>query len=181
MKGITLRAATLADVDGLASMHVASWRETYTGIMPDELLASHSVETRAAMWTNILGNREAFGCAEVLIAHDLNRIIAFGSCGEPRDRALADAGFDSEIGGLYVLRSHQKRGIGHSIMAAMSEFLSGLGYKGAYLWVLRDNGPARTFYESLGGRFLAERQDERFEGAIAEVAYGWSDWSDFVR
>lgn len=42
----TIRAATLDDIPSLASMHVASWRETYTGIMPDATLLSLSVEAR---------------------------------------------------------------------------------------------------------------------------------------
>jgi hypothetical protein len=29
-------------------MHVASWRETYTGLLPDKMLSSLSVEARAS-------------------------------------------------------------------------------------------------------------------------------------
>jgi hypothetical protein len=38
------------------------------------------------------------------------------------------------------------------------------------LWVLEDNGPARRFYERLGGTPIAEKR-----GGLVEVAYGWSD------
>ena len=41
-----LRVATLDDTHALASMHVASWRETYTGPLPDKMLSSRSVEAR---------------------------------------------------------------------------------------------------------------------------------------
>lgn len=177
---LRMRAATPADVVSIASVHVASWRETYTGIMPDELLADQSVETRTSMWTEVFRNRELFNCSEIFVAQDADRIIAFGSCGPQRDHTLTDGGFDGEIGGLYVLQSHQKRGVGRLLMAAMFEVLSGLGHTGASLWVLRDNQPARAFYKGLGGKIVGEKRDERFNGALAEVAYGWSDLSRLI-
>ena len=176
-----MRVATLADVVSIASVHVVSWRETYTGIMPAELLAEQSVETRMSMWTEVFRNRELFNCSDIFVAEDDDRIIGFGSCGPQRDHILAEGGFDGEIGGLYVLQSHQKRGVGCLLMAAMSEVLSGLGHTGASLWVLHDNQPARAFYKGLGGKVVGEKRDERFNGALAEVAYGWSDLSCLVR
>lgn len=178
---LRMRAATPDDAVSIASVHVASWRETYTGLMPDALLAEQSVETRTSMWTEVFCNRELFNCSEIFVVQDADRIIAFGSCGPQRDRTLAEGGFDGEIGGLYVMQSHQKRGLGRLLMTAMSEVLSDLGYTGAGLWVLRENRPARAFYKGLGGKVVGEKRDERFKGALAEVAYGWSDLSRLVR
>lgn len=177
MDELRIRAATQVDVPSIASVHVASWRETYTGIMPEELLAEHSFETRVSMWTDVFHNREHFNCSEILVAQDANHIVAFSSCGPQRDTSLANDGFDGEIGGLYVLRSHQKHGAGRSLMSAMSGVLLGLGHTGASLWVLRDNLPARAFYERLGGEMVGRRTDERFNGVLAEVAYGWTNLS----
>jgi hypothetical protein len=42
------------------------------------------------------------------------------------------------------------------------------------LCVFKDN-PARRFYESLGGRFIEERQFELGGVTIDEVLYGWPD------
>lgn len=174
---LRMRAATPADVVSIASVHVASWREAYTGIMPDSFLAEQSIETRISMWTEVFRNRELFNCSEIFVVQDAGRIIAFGSCGPQRDHTLADGGFDGEVGGLYVLQSHQKRGVGRLLMAAMFEVLSSLGHTGASLWVLRDNQPGRDFYKCLGGKIVGKKRDKRFNGALAEVAYGWSDLS----
>lgn len=46
----SIRGATVADAEGIAHIHVASWRSTYRGIMPDALLAGLSMERRAANW-----------------------------------------------------------------------------------------------------------------------------------
>ncbi|MDH7974024.1 GNAT family N-acetyltransferase [Sphingomonas sp. AR_OL41] len=178
MGGINLRKATRGDAAALGALHVASWREAYSGIMPDAMLAGISVEARTAMWDEVLGDPEAFGGTSVFVAEDSGRMVGFGSCGGQRDPALARAGFDGEITALYVLRSHQKRGVGRSIMSAMAERLSALGYSGLGLWVLRDNVPARAFYEGLDGTIVGEKSDKRFAGALVEVALGWSDLPD---
>jgi ribosomal protein S18 acetylase RimI-like enzyme len=177
---IKLREAIQTDAATLGALHVASWHETYAGIIPDEMLAGLSVETRTAMWSKILGDPDASGDTAVFVAEDGGRIVGFGSCGKQRDRTLADAGFGGEIGAIYIFRSHQNRGVGRSIMAAMSQALSGLGHTAASLWVLRDNTPARTFYEGLGGEIVGEKSDKRPNATLVEVAYGWRDLSRLV-
>lgn len=181
MNAIRLRRAAPADAAALGALHVASWHETYAGILPDEMLADLSVEARSAMWGKVLHDPAAFGDTAVFLAEDGNRMIGFGSCGRQRDTTLADAGFSGEIGAIYVLRSHQNRGTGRAILAAMSGFLSALGHEAASLWVLRENGPARTFYEALGGEIIGEKTDEQAEATLIEVAYGWRDLSSLVR
>jgi GNAT superfamily N-acetyltransferase len=181
VNAIKLREATQTDAAALGSLHVASWHETYTGIIPDEVLVGLSVEARTAMWSKILSDPAALGDTAVFVAEDGGRIVGFGSCGQQRDKALADAGFGGEIGAIYVFRSHQNRGVGRSIMAAMSQFLSGLGHTAASLWVLRENTPARTFYEGLGGEIVGEKRDEQPNATLIEVAYGWRDLSRLVR
>jgi ribosomal protein S18 acetylase RimI-like enzyme len=181
VNAIRLREATQADAAALGILHVASWHETYTGLIPDEMLAGLSVEARTAMWSQILNDPAAAGCAAVFVAEDGDLMVGFGACGEQRDKTLANAGFGGEIGAIYVLRSHQNRGLGRSIMAAMFEFLSGQGRSAASLWVLRENSSARRFYEGLGGEVIGERADEQAEATLIEVAYGWRDLSGLVR
>ena len=180
MNVIMLREATKAGTAALASLHVASWQETYTAILPDEITAGLSVERQAAMWSKILGDPGAFGCASVVLASAGDDIVGFGSCGEQRDQALADAGFGGEFSAIYVLRSHQSRGIGRAIMTRMRTALFRVGHTAASLWVLRDNASARTFYERLGGEIIGEKAREESGAALVEVAYGWRDLSRFA-
>ena len=54
----------------------------------------------------------------------------------------------------------------------MFDALIGGDHDSALLWVLATN-PSRFFYEAMGGRRIAER-DEKFWGhRLHEVAYGW--------
>ena len=60
------------------------------------------------------------------------------------------------------------------VSAGMLAKLKAGGLNEALVWVLSDN-PARFFYEAMGARRVAERQ-ERFAGErLEEAAYAWGD------
>jgi hypothetical protein len=98
----TIRIATIEDAPGLASMHVASWRETYAGILPDGVLSALSVQGRTAMWDRILRDPEKADSSVVHLVEDGDRIVGFGSCGSQRLETLKEKGYDGEIGHLCV-------------------------------------------------------------------------------
>jgi ribosomal protein S18 acetylase RimI-like enzyme len=159
-------------------MHVESWRETYPGLVPQAMLSSLSVPARTAAWSRILG--EPSRATGVFVADLGGRIVGFGSCGPQRAEALKAKGFDGEISAIYVLKAFQRLGLGSRLLFAMTSSLAESGFKAASLWVLRDNAPARRFYERYGGEVIAEREDVRPEGVLLEVAYGWPELKALV-
>ena len=177
MTAIRFREARPGDAAAIGALHVASWRETYAGLLPDAMLAALSAETRTAMWRRIIDEPDRFGNAAVFVAEEDGDILGFGSCGRQRDAALAAAGYGGEIGALYVLRAHQQRGAGRAIISALARALSDRGHAGASLWVLRENLPARRFYDALGGEVVGQRQEEQPGANFVELAYGWRDLS----
>jgi hypothetical protein len=42
------------------------------------------------------------------------------------------------------------------------------------VWVLRDNAPARGFYERLGGVYLREQPITIGSSTLQEASYGWT-------
>lgn len=170
-----IRVATPDDVHGLGSMHVASWRETYAGVLPDKMLSSLTVEGRAAAWAQIMGHPPTPGSTVIYLAECGGTIIGFGSCGAQRSENLKDKGFDGEVSAIYVLREFQKRRIGTRLFGVMSMDLIGRGFNAVALWVLRDNMRARRFYERYAGQVIAEREDVRDGVVLVELAYGWPD------
>ncbi|MFT4134741.1 GNAT family N-acetyltransferase [Labrys sp. (in: a-proteobacteria)] len=171
----TLRRANPQDAAKLGALHVASWRETYAGLMPDAMLAKLSVRARSAMWTRILADPPAVGNVAVYVAEDGGDIVGLGSCGWQRDQDLGDRGFDAEIGAIYILRSHQRGGIGRALMREMARALHAYGLRAVSLWVLRGNITARSFYERQGDEWVAEKEDRRGRFVLVEDAYGWRD------
>lgn len=179
MDSVSFREAKPGDAAALGLLHVASWHETYADLLPDRLLDGLSAEARSAMWSTILDDPAASGGAAVFVAESEGGIVGFGACGDQRDEALKERGFDGEVGAIYVLRSHQRAGVGRSLMSLLARNLLDRGRTAATLWVLRENASARSFYERLGGAPAGERADEQLE--MTEVAYGWSDLSLLVR
>ena len=176
-----IRVATLDDAHALASMHVASWHETYAGILPDKMLSSLSIDARAAMWANIMREPPTVGSAVIYLAEHEGTIIGFGSCGAQRTESIKNKGYDGEIGAIYVLREFQKRKIGTRLLRAMSSDLIRRGFNAAALWVLRDNLIARRFYEHFGAKVIAEREDVWDGAMLVELAYGWPDLKELDR
>lgn len=178
---INYREAGLSDARAIGRLHVDSWRETYTGILPEQLLDSLSAAARSAMWSSVLAGPVRSRRTAVFVAESRGRIVGFGACGDQRDETLRDRGFDAEIGAIYVPKAHQGGGVGRSLMARMAGKLLDQGRTAASLWVLRENVSARQFYVRMGGAHLGARVGEQAGATVHEVAYGWSDLATLRR
>lgn len=175
MDSMCFRHADFDDANSIGALHVASWRETYRGMLPDELLDGLSAESRSEMWRSVLSGPVNWDGTSVFVAENRCGIHGFGACGVQRDENLRKQGFDAEIGAIYVLQAQQSAGVGTRLMHLMARSLRGAGRKAAILWVLRDNFHARGFYERLGGTLIGERIEDFSGAALVEVAYGWSN------
>lgn len=169
----TVRRATLADAAALAHVHETTWRETYIGLMSEQMLNALTADARTEAWRRILLGETGY-LATTYVAARSGQLVAFGSCGEQRNEDFAAAGYGGEIAAVYVLNTDQRRGLGKRLMTAMMTDLADRGLAGFTLWVPRDNIPARSLYEQLGGKFLGQREDAREQGTLMEVAYGWA-------
>lgn len=189
MDEVAIRRAQAGDAAAIAAVHVAAWHETYAGLVPERMLSALSVAERAGRWHRILTTPDPSLQSAVFVALRPDRaVVGFGSCGRQPVAALLDGGFAGEFSALYVLAAHQGRGLGRRLMAVMAQDLLAREVRGAALWVLRDNRPARRFYEKLGATIVGRRietVDEHLRGERAraqddelhEVAYGWPDLS----
>ncbi len=172
---VGLRPARPGDAPAIARVHVETWRAAYAGIVPDTYLVAMTESKQALQWNNTI--RSAVAPEVVLVAESSDlpggRIVGFGSCGRARKRPGAGPG-GGEIFTLYVAPDWQGRGIGRRLLHGLLAKLKTGGLNEALVWVLSDN-PARFFYEAMGARRAAERQ-ERFAGVeLEEAAYAWGD------
>ena len=169
-----LRQAVPDDSEAVAALHVACWRETYRGLLPDALIDGMNVSDRTVQWQRALERRAD---VQVIVAEDASGALAgFASGGPARDAALGAA---QEIYAIYLRRAAQRRGLGRDLLRAVAANLAArtltpdrLSFG---LWVLRDNAPARAFYERMGGVACGERIERRDGHDLAEIAYRWSD------
>jgi GNAT superfamily N-acetyltransferase len=176
----TIRHATPNDAHAIASIHVQSWRETYPGIVPDEILASLSVEKREQSW------REDFQEGPTsdrfnLVAEDDSKVVCGfvvgGGFRRELESEIVRPGFDldrikGELQAIYLLKSHHKLGIGNDLFHRALAELKRLGHQSMFVWVLEKN-PTSGFYERKGGVEMA-RKRITIGVPMEEVGYGWN-------
>lgn len=166
-----VRPAVPEDVPSLANIHISSWRSTYRGLLPDELLENLSVENRETMWQQqvaIVRRDPSRGC--VWIAEiEPGDAIGFASGGPERE---ADSSFDGELYAIYLHHEHQRRGIGRLLLGFVAEHLRTHDFASMRAWVMKGN-PAQGFYERLGGQRVGEKETSMGGVSFIEVAYGW--------
>ena len=173
--GRLIRAASPLDAAALAQVHQQSWRTTYAGILPLDVIARQAGRKSDAAWRKRLAT--ARGVDETWIAERPRAgLIGFASCGPAREPI---EGLEAEIYALYVLQTEQRRGVGRALVRAAARHFVRNGYFGFYLWVLKANR-ARMFYEAMGGQEIAERTERLGKHPFAEIAYGWHDLTGLV-
>jgi ribosomal protein S18 acetylase RimI-like enzyme len=165
---VTIRAATPADAPAIGRIHVESWRETYRGLLSDNLVESVAAVVRAAMWRGALESERPI----VLFVAQRASGDLVGFIGGGSSRAVS-LPHDAEVYAIYVVRAAQQRGCGRRLMAALANTLLARGFKSLCLWVLEENAIARRFYERLGGVVVGEKMEVDGEYEFREVAYGW--------
>jgi ribosomal protein S18 acetylase RimI-like enzyme len=153
------------DAANLARVHVAAWRSTYPGLLPQAYLNAMNPRLHAKRWRLQLARPRA---GEVVMA-------AEGPTGIVGYCQGAANGRESEVFTLYLLKSAQKVGLGRQLLIATARVLKANEARMLRVWVLSGNNPARGFYERLGGRLIAERPVSGWGGGLNEVCYVWDD------
>lgn len=165
-----IRPARASDAPGIARVYVDTWRDTYAGLIPGPALIGLSYRRQTQIWAEELA-LPASGQVVVIANDAASGIVGFGSCGKMRGEALPYRG---EVFTLYVLPDFQDQGIGRRLLRRLFATLSARGMNSAVIWVLAAN-PARFFYQTMGGKLTAVRE-QRFWGVdLSEWAYGWPD------
>ena len=161
-----VRRAQVDDAAAIARVHVDSWRTTYHDLLPAEFLASLTVAGYHERWQRVIGE----GSSRVYVVEETGDVVGFASCG--RERA-GETGFNGELYAIYVLDSAQRRGHGRELVRAAVGGLREMGLKDMIIWVLRDNTPARRFYERLGGVYVRQQPITIGPATLEEISYGW--------
>jgi ribosomal protein S18 acetylase RimI-like enzyme len=164
-----IREAVPDDCREIGEIHVAAWRETYAGHLPDRVLAELSAARRAAIWSRSLEAKHPD--FRLLVAEDGGGLVGFGAC------RRADAGTvnaDGEVVAIYLLRRAQRRGTGRALLTSLFSLMALRGMRSAGLWVLRENTGARGFYRRLGASEGRHRTEAIGGVPAVEIACCWA-------
>lgn len=149
-----IRPACQTEFQELALLHVASWRDAYAGILPEEFLEKLSVEERSVMWEKSLSSSEI----KVLLHFDEGLLVGFAAICPSRDEDGKGVG---EIAAIYYRKEVWGTGLASELMNLVQKELLNAGFRKASLWVLRENRRAQAFYKKFG--FVADGTERKFE------------------
>ena len=141
---VTIRDAGPSDARAIAEVHVASWRDAYRRLLPDDFLDRLSIEDRERSWRTTFTD-PAYG---VVVAQDTGRVVGFASFGPSRDEGASQG--TGEIPAIYVHPDVLGSGVGRQLFEEAIGKLREGGFARATLWVLEANARARRFYEKAG-------------------------------
>jgi ribosomal protein S18 acetylase RimI-like enzyme len=157
---LTLREATLADLEPLADLHVRTFNETHVGPFG----SGPTLATRVWQWREKLSELDATHFLLVLET-PTKQLVGFIWC-HPADD---DPKWAARLNKIYLLRGYQRRGLGTRLIAAAVDRLLAHGLTSMMLFTEPDNEPACNFYDGLGGQ--RQMDDKGDFGGM----YGWPD------
>jgi ribosomal protein S18 acetylase RimI-like enzyme len=166
---MVIRPSQKDDVHSMSRVYVQTWRDTYLGVVPYAYLYEMSVPRLEQGFLSELKSKHVIS----YVAEDAGKLIGFISGGYERQ---GDHIYRGEIYALYVLKNHQRQGIGTKLVSALAMQLSQYGIYSMLVRVLEHN-PYRRFYEKINGIYL-RKHHMPFAGEVLDVAaYGWIDTS----
>ncbi|GAA0070075.1 GNAT family N-acetyltransferase [Clostridium sardiniense] len=156
-----IRKAIPHDALGITIVNVYTWKITYTGLIPDELIDKR-IDNLKYLAKEIREDIEKNN--NFIVASIENTIIGFCNYGKSRNESFMDSG---EINALYVLHGFQGEGLGEDLFLAGAKELKHLGYSSVIINCLQGN-PSIEFYKHMGGNVVSERKDTIKSTVITE-------------
>jgi RimJ/RimL family protein N-acetyltransferase len=145
--GLLVRRLDPQDAPAVARVHVASWRQAYRSLLPQEYLDSLSVEARTTTWAKAFSQLPD-QTSTTLVGELDGQIVGFACVGPNRDDDPEMA--SAELWGLYLDPAHWGAGHGHTLHTSALDVARASGATAATLWVLTTNQRGRHFYERHG-------------------------------
>jgi ribosomal protein S18 acetylase RimI-like enzyme len=167
---MAVRRATVDDAEAIERIRVETWRATYRGLLPADLIdqLQPNVERRRERLRSPPPSELNF------VAEEDPYVVGFAVAGPERTH---DPEYSGEIYAIYVLPGSHRKGHGRALVGACARELATRGMTSLLIWVLRENQVGRGFYERIGGMPVREKPLEEFPGAEehVEIGYGWKD------
>lgn len=144
---ITVRPAADEDIDGIASVFLRCWTNSYRDVVHPEEIAAWTAERATDVWRDHVRS----GRTAVLVADNDGGVL-----GVARHH-------DGTLDSLYVDPDASGRGIGRALVHAV---LEREGAREVHLWVFESNAAAQAFYGRIG--FVPNGRRRREPGYLTE-------------
>lgn len=141
----TIRQPTSGEASAIADLHVATWKEAYADLLPEDYFSEEYVAGRHRMWQHVLTHPR--DDMLVRVAEVEGEIVGFAWAGPGEGVNGEEAPRERLLYAIYVLAAHYGTGIGQALLD------ESLWEGPAMLWVAKENPRATAFYLRNGFRF----------------------------
>ena len=142
---ITIREPRPGEAPAIADVHVATWKEAYSDLLPGDYFSEEYVAGRRRMWQHVLTHPRDDMLVRVADAD--GEIVGFAWVGPGEGVDGEEAPRERLLYAIYVLAAHHGTGVGQALLDET------LGEGPAMLWVAKENPRATAFYLRNGFRF----------------------------
>jgi ribosomal protein S18 acetylase RimI-like enzyme len=118
-----IRRALPSDGAAIAAVHVAAWRSTYAGLLPDWTLTELSTRRQESYYARVIRSGGIVHVAEPDDRDDAPPVVGFVTA----SRAPACTIAEGEIETLYVLDDWREQGFGRGLIRAAGKDLAAAG------------------------------------------------------
>lgn len=139
---MAVRTALPEDAEAMARVHVQSWRETYRGVMTDEVLDDPRLLDRRERFWNVALTDVHYERNRVAVAVAGGCVVGIAMSGPASDEARRD---EVHLHLLYLLAGFHGSGLGDRLLNAVIERSDDVS-----LWVADPNPRAQAFYAKQG-------------------------------
>lgn len=149
---ISIRPVKESELRRVAAIRVAGWQSAYRGIVDDAFLDAMSIDGAEAKMRSRFKENNTFLVAEVA-----GQIVGF--CRFVSDNSFTPEATDAdcELTALYIDPPHQHTGVGTALFDYVVDTLRAQGRRHMILWCVKENLPAVSFYEKMGGKLAGEK------------------------
>ncbi len=145
---VSVRVGWADDADAIAAVQVRAWRQEYTGLLPEQLLAGLEAEQLAETWRGSL-SRPRDARDRVLVALERSAVRGFAVTGPAGDPDL-DPVAVGEVAELTVDPAHLRHGHGSRLVQACVDTLRADRFGTAVLWLTSQDDARRAFLTGAG-------------------------------
>jgi len=167
---LRLRSAKAGDAATVASLHLASWRNAYRGLLDAGFLDRTAAEVIPAHWERTLALKPLPGV--VILATVSGDAAGFVAIWRRGPVALID--------NLHVRPGMRGAGIGRTLLFHAARRMRHRGCSQAELLVFSANAGAIRFYGQLGAEIGEEAPGEAFGQPVKERRCVWPDIDQLI-
>ncbi|MBQ3077422.1 MAG: GNAT family N-acetyltransferase [Clostridia bacterium] len=166
---VTIRPMTAEDAAPLGEIYVESWRGTYAGLLPAEMLASLSPAAMAEKW---LAYAEEPGHT-VLVAREGAQLLGFGASMPDKEREEL-----VYLDSLHVAPAARGKGVGTALIRALAALADQAGCTGMSVSIVRGNDRTRALYTRLGAQHDRFFEDDLYGARSDSERLVWPSLAD---